>query len=169
MKNKPLSIVLLLVVGLIWYKVFFRVKNNLFGEDASVSQQGNFSEARILPLIQRDTFAVKANYRDPFSGVLASAGRDLFPVPGDNADNDRPLPVPVYRPEQRWPDVVYYGSVRKTGSKVPLAILKIDGMQFYLRSGESILDNYVVKNIYRDSIELLHNKNRKIFYLSRNK
>ena len=34
MKNKALTYVLLLVVGLIWYQVFYRVADNLFPEDS---------------------------------------------------------------------------------------------------------------------------------------
>lgn len=157
MKNKGLTIVLVAVVGIIWYKVFFRVKSNLFGEETSFV--GNAPPKQTFPTIHRDTFKLNAGYRDPFSGALQ-------PVSDPSTDSLNTVkiersPAPVYI--ERWPEVVYYGLIRKTNSKEPLAIIKIDGMQFYLRAGDNILDDYVIKKIYRDSVEVVHGKRKRVF------
>ena len=155
MKNKGVTYAMLIVVALIWYNVFFRVKSNLFGEEEV------FVPARTsVPTIAsftRDTFKLKANYRDPFTGVATPVAVSL-PV-AENPFPAAPAPKPVYR--EPWPQITYYGQVKKTDSKIPLAILRVDGMQFYLRSGESVFDNYIVRRIYRDSIEIVHGKLRK--------
>lgn len=154
MKNKGLTYALLIVVGLIWYNVFFRVKSNLFGEEeAFIPAPSNIQS---IASIRRDTFALKASYRDPFSGVPLQAA----PVAGPEMPVER-LPPPPPR-QDVWPQITYYGQVKKTGSKEPLAILNVDGMQFYLRHGESIFDNYVVNRIFRDSIEMSHGKKKKM-------
>lgn len=154
MKNKGVTYALLVVVALIWYNVFFRVKSNLFGEEAAFTPTATAVPS--VASIHRDTFSLKANYRDPFSGVAAYV-ETPNPQPQEHV---APQPVMVY--EEPWPQIVYYGQVKKTDSKTPLAILKIDGMQFYLRNGESILDNYVIGKIYKDSVEVRHKKKRKV-------
>ena len=154
MKNKGVTYALLVVVGLIWYNVFFRVKSNLFGEEETfVPSQATI---RSMAAMQRDTFPLKANYRDPFSGTPVYTA----PVAGPSTPVEH-APPPPPRVEV-WPQIIYHGQVRKTGSKEPLAILNVDGMQFYLRHGESIFDNYVVRSIYRDSIEMAHGKQKRM-------
>lgn len=155
MKNKALTYALLIVVALIWYQVFFRVKNNLLGEDEVLVP--NRSAHVALNPVQRDTFPLKANYRDPFG---EEKKRSVLPQAENNAPqvNVRRSSAP---PKTQWPPMEYFGLVRKTESKTPLAIFKIDGLQMMVRKGDELYNAIYVNQIWRDSIQLRWGKERK--------
>lgn len=160
MKNKGLTYILLIVVGIIWYNVFFRIKGNL--EEDEVQNTNSFSES-LYKVKERKEFVLNASYRDPFSGIKA-------PVVTSNENNTSP-PAPIIRepkiiPPPRihhWPKVSFYGIVKKHNSKTPLGIINIDNMLFNLREGEVVLDGIKIKKIYRDSVLLEQGKNEKMF------
>jgi hypothetical protein len=159
MKNKNLTYVMVVVVGIVWYNVFFRIKSNLEGEDGTLPVQN--AQPLAVKALARDTFALHANYADPFRGGSNTAV-------AMSADLMAPPPVPVYvEPKapkvEYWPKVQYYGLVKRTESKRPLCIINIDDMLFYLREGESVSDNYVIRRIFRDSVIIQHNKTRRTF------
>lgn len=160
MKNKALTGILLVVVGFIWYKVFFRVKDNLFGEGADVEipqpQQVQFNA------IQRDTFQIDLSYRDPFGETNRNR-------PVQTAQQNAPQPVVNNRLRQakpvfQWPNIQYFGQVRRTTSKNPLGIVSIDGFKHHMRKGDQIYDGITVKSIGRDSIVIRYKKKTKTFW-----
>lgn len=159
MKNKTLTYALLIVVGVIWYNVFFRVKDNIFGENA-VSEESSQPINRNIPLISKDTFELKVNYSDPFGAANANWSK-LKPV---NIEGGTPKNRVVReKPKMTWPKIKYFGLVKKTSSSSPLGILNIDGYQFTLRSGDSPYDGITVKRIWRDSVEMKCGKETRIF------
>ena len=161
MKNKALTYGLLIVVAAIWYQVFFRVKNNLLG-DTELAPPPSTNRAMLTP-IARDTFDLKANYQDPFG-----EGKKRHV---SNAPNINPSRPPVRRNvpprEISWPSMQYYGLVRKTNSKTPLAILKVDGLQLMLRKGDELFNGIYINQIWRDSVQVRRKKDHKT--LIRNK
>lgn len=157
MKNKALTYVLLLVVGLIWYQVFHRVSDNFFAENTEIPEpisanQGDFS-------MERDTFSLQANYRDPFVEERGVTPIEQAPVRVTPPPQPRPVKV-----KPAWPPITYFGQVRKTESKNPLAILKVDGMQLMLRKGDEVFNDIFLKEIWRDSIQLTMKKEKKTIY-----
>ena len=160
MKSKSLTYLLLIIVAVIYYNVFFRIKSNLIGEETIVAP--NTAQMMILKSQIRDTFPLNANYRDPFEGIVEKPSPTL-----DLAANVvAPVihtPPPPPRPHQ-WPKVKYYGLIKKSSSKKPLCMINIDDMLFNLREGEYILDGYMIKGIYRDSILIQYKKIRKTFF-----
>lgn len=158
MKNKALTYLLVAVVGFIWYKVFFRVKGSLFGDEIEIVQPNN--PLASYEVAARDTFSLAANYRDPFGETkLANTTlpEELATAP---IIERRPIPKPVIS----WPQIKYFGQVRKTTSSKPLAIISIDGYQHTLRKGEFIYDGIEIKTIGRDSIVIRYNKENRIFW-----
>lgn len=130
------------------------------GEEAIVASTN--LHAITLKSRVRDTFPLNANYRDPFEGIAVEPSSDI------NA-NLLPLIQPVIktlpsppRPHQ-WPRVKYFGLVKKSNSKKPLCIVNIDDMLFNLREGEYILDGYMIKGIYMDSIVIQYKKIKRTF------
>lgn len=159
MKNKALTGILLVVVGVIWYKAFFRVKDSFFGEETSavsspLNQQLSFAS------ISRDTFSINLDYRDPFGETEKSY---LAEPPQSDVPQNRPAVAPIKRGVD-WPSIVYFGQVRKTTSKDPLAILSIDGYKHTMRKGENIYDGIVVKAIGRDSLVIRYKNEQKVFW-----
>lgn len=155
---------LLIVVGVIWYQVFIRVKSNVMGGDEVVAT------ASVRPTRQfihkREDFRLAANYRDPFSGKLSAAENSTTPssagaISSQPATPKPPKPTP---PPFVWPAIRYYGMVRETTSAKPLTVLTIDGEFFKLKQGEGALDDIYVKKTYRDSVVIQYKKRTKVFY-----
>jgi hypothetical protein len=158
MKNKALTYVLLLVVGLIWYQVFYRVSDNFFGEEVAVPSPNSPLQGDLS--IERDTFALQANYRDPFIEERAVVAQ----VEAGPQRPPAPQPVRPAKIKPAWPAMTYFGQVRKTESKNPLAILKVDGMQLMLRRGDEVFNDIFLKEIWRDSVQLTMKKEKKTIY-----
>lgn len=160
MKNKALTYILLIVVGAIWYQVFFRVKGNLMGDEETV--MASEQRQQKLPPLERDTVDLKLNYKDPFGITKKVKKNPLL------ADVQNPVPTQHVRhtpkPQFIWPQITYYGQVRKTYSKKPLAILKIDNIQLMMRNGEEVFDGIILKTVSRDSIQVKYKGRIKTFY-----
>ncbi len=155
MKNKPLTYILLIAVGFIWFKVFVRIKSNLTQEELS-GADGDRVELLQLPM-SRDTFELAANYRDPF---LSSSVKSK---PQNTPGNELPL-APVRKAPYHWPSIRYFGLVKNTKSSKPLAIVKFDQVQLMVRENDQVWSDIQVRKIYRDSILVSHGKDKKIVY-----
>lgn len=160
MKNKALTGILLVVVGLIWYNAFFRVKDSLFGEEETFTQRSLNSPISFASL-SRDTFSINLEYRDPFGETKRSYRAEL--TQDDQALQTRPTARRT-KPVINWPAIVYFGQVRKTSSKDPLAIISIDGHKHTMRKGEKVYDGITVKAVGRDSLVIYYQKEKRIFW-----
>lgn len=166
MKKKGLTYVLILVVAAVWYNVFSRVISNLTVDDTPVVEPN--SAAPVFNSIERDTFRLNTNFRDPFKGV-AAAEIPSFLAPQPTFDpqmqQQQAPPKKVKREKiDTWPKIEYKGLVRKTSSTNPLAILTIDGIQLYMRKGEFAFDNIVLKSVNRDSVVIHYQKEKRTFW-----
>ena len=160
MKNKALTGILIVVVGFIWYKAFFRVKDGFFGEETEVVAPTRHQPISFASL-SRDTFSINLDYRDPFGETKKS----YSPSPPQNTT--RPVSRTAPRPVKQatpWPDIVYYGQVRRTTSKDPLAILSIDGYKHTMRKGEKLYDGITLKAIGRDSMVIVYKREKRTFW-----
>jgi hypothetical protein len=160
MKNKALTGILIVVVGFIWYKAFFRVKDGLFGEETEVVVPTRNQPISFASL-SRDTFSINLDYRDPFGETKKS----YSPAPPQDARGsvNRAASRPI-KQGVNWPEIVYYGQVRRTTSKDPLAIIGIDGYKHTLRRGEKLYDGILLKAIGRDSMVIVYQKEKRIFF-----
>lgn len=158
MKNKALIYVLIPVVGLIWYKVFFRIKSNVSDNDIVVVKPNQVNKS--FQLVQRDTFDMELEYRDPFGdvkrreNVLSSAANSA----------QQPIVKRQPKPVTQWPSILYKGRVKQTGKNAQHALILIDGYLHRMRLGESVYDGIVVKAIGRDSLVIRYEKQTKIFW-----
>lgn len=159
MKNKGLIYAMLIAVAAIWYNVFFRVVSNLSGDESAIVAP-NETRASFAS-IDRDTFSLTANYRDPFGGTTTVVN-NIPPV--DAPKNNTPPQVVKQKPKISWPIIEYKGLVRKTSSPNPLAIIYIDGIQLHMRKGESVFDGIVLKNVGRDSVVVTYMKEKRVFW-----
>lgn len=157
MKNKTLTYVLIAVVVGVWYQVFVRVKSNFNSDETSVIQTSSLPTQFVS--IERDTFSLEANYRDPF-GSAAILSSTLMEV---EKPQSYPEP-PRIKKEIVWPKIKYFGLVRKTDSNNPLGIINIDGMLLHLRKGESIFDDIKILAVGRDSILVKYANSKKTFW-----
>jgi len=153
---------LLVVVGVVWYQVFMRVKSNFEVEEGiPAHNETSMVKQRIS---KRDAFQLKADYRDPFTGTLASDAPEL-PAITDPLMNPipappKPKPEPVY---VQWPSIRYYGLVRKTTSANPRTLLSIDGYFYKVTQGENVLDDIYILKVTRDYVQIRYRKEVKTF------
>ena len=156
MKNKGLTYVLLVVVAFVWYKVFVRVASN-FGNEDFVENSRN--KAPSIHVQLRDTFQLLANYRDPFG----SSKQEHLQVTQSEIQAP-PVNFVKQKPVDNWPKIQYKGLVRRTDSNNPLALVYIDGNALQMRKGEIIFDGIQIKGVYRDSIVILYQKKKRVFW-----
>lgn len=159
MKNKGLIYVLLLVVGVIWYNVFFRVVSNFTSDDAAVPPPNEVKT--VFQSMHRDNFTLNANYRDPFGGSPKNTAVVINPAEQTTPKPEKKI---VKKVEESWPLIQYKGLVKKSTSNDPLAIIYIDGIQLYMRKGERVFDGILVKSVHRDSVVVVYKKGRKVFW-----
>lgn len=160
MKNKTLTVILVIVVGFIWYKVFFRIKGNLEAESAEQVQLVQQKKAFLA--VARDTFNLKADYRDPFGNTKFQSA-----VVNQAPDEHQQLSERIKPKEKeptRWPTIKYYGQIRDRASNDPLGIISIDGFKHNMRKGEQVYDGILIRTIGRDSIVIRYKKETKTFW-----
>ncbi|ASS47967.1 MAG: hypothetical protein A3D31_01250 [Candidatus Fluviicola riflensis] len=163
MKNKGLTYGLIVVVSIVWYQVFMRVKSNFETDDAlPVNTTTALMKRKI---VKPDSFRLQANYRDPFTGKLASS--ETAPTTNPNQlpvattiQPPKPKPEPVVI---QWPTIKYYGLVRKTTSKDPRTLIAIDGYMYKVKQGEQVLDNVLVLKVTRDYVQIKYRKEVRTF------
>ncbi len=161
MKNKGLTIALVIIVGAVWYNVFMRVKSNIDADDTLPVQKQLTNGKQWLS--KRESFPLRVNYRDPFTGSLAAMTNEPTPATMPMIPVEPPMPKPKPEPPQ-WPVIRYYGLVRKTSSSVPRTLLTIDGVFYQLKQGDAALDNVTIKKTYRDSVVINYRKQNRTFY-----
>jgi len=161
MKNKALTYLMLIVVGVIWYQVFFRVKGSLMGEDAEIPTPNQTVAS--VQIYSRDTVELHVDYRDPFRYIKIAKNVSITPD-----ESKRPNPVQVRsRPlpaQFQWPNVSYHGLIRNRNSKNPLGLVRVDGLVYNLRPGDEIFNSIYIKSVTSDSLVIGYKKLRKSIY-----
>jgi hypothetical protein len=161
LKNKGLTYGLIVVVGVIWYQVFVRVKSNFEAEEVvPVAVESTLGKRSVQKL---KAFRLQANYRDPFTGKLAATDPPTSTVPDPNAAlpaPPKPKPEPVII---QWPAIRYYGLVRKTTAKDPRTLVSIDGNIYKVKQGEQLLDNILILKVTRDYVQIRYKKEVRTF------
>lgn len=157
MKSKALTYIMLIVVGIIWYQVFFRIKNNLMGEDAEVPKPNQAFTA--VNAIARDTVDLNADYRDPFDyEKLAGSSISLLADAPKVTTSPKPQPIRKSKPQFAWPNISYHGLIRNRKSEKPLALIRVDGLVYNLRLGDEIFNSIYIKSIEPDFLTIKYMK-----------
>lgn len=162
MKNKSLIYLLIPIVGFVWYKVFIRIKSNLEPETVLATNSVNTLEKLYL---KRDTFALKADYRDPFTDKTPNPSSSTLTSSTTSLSN--PLqnrePKPKIDRTIVWYPIKYYGLLKKVDSKDALAVINVDREQFFLRKGQEVFDGYKLEQITKDSVLIRYRGEKKYF------
>jgi len=163
MKNKSLTYILLIVVGIIWYQVFFRIKANF--EENPVTNSNNGINYPTHLKINRDTFEIILPIRDPFYGSKNTNNFTNNSISKSKQINSflitQAKPI---KQTTNWFSIQYFGMLKKNESKNPLAILKIDQELFHLRKDEESFDGYKVLSNYKDLVLISFKNSLKVFH-----
>lgn len=157
MKNKPLTYILLAVAVVVYYNLFFKVRNYLESDtDASIVEPNRPSIDNVK--LVRDTVKLALNYRDPFGETKVS----VLPVDVENVPTNVPRPrkEPKY---VQWSSIQYFGLMKKTTSNKPLGVVSIDGYKHQVRLGESLYDGIKIVGMNKESIKIRYKGETKEF------
>lgn len=161
MKNKKLMYILLPVTAIVWGLIIYKIIS-------AVSSDEDFVNTNSIPptIGTKDSIPVReitllANYRDPFLGkpitkidrTVNNTKRQL---------NIAPITVANVVPAAIWPQISYVGIIENKKKMSKVAILRIDNSELLLKE-KDVSNNILVEKIYKDSIQLVFNKERKIF------
>ena len=152
MNKKVLTYILVIAIMIIWGNGIYMLMNRIHNQNNTNTGIGNFVPPE-LPKSLMDTFHIKADYRDPFLG-----GTKKVSVPTNTATIIKPVPIPVVI---KWPTITYFGMIKNQKSNKQLVIVTIDGQSHNMKTG-SIVSEVTLNKIYKDSIEVTYQKNKKI-------
>lgn len=137
MKNKKLNKILLPLVGLIWLAVAFR----FFGsekEGDNLSHLPSTSFALLDSNLQRESFSLLLDYRDPFLDRPADLGMEKQPVSPPSVPTSPILRLEKIQLPQKidYPKVSYLGGVKsETDTR---GLVQIDGKILQVKKGEEV-------------------------------
>ena len=146
--------IVLAIWGMIGWKVYAAMK----GKDKNVGAAPFKENSKVKGIEISDTTQLLANYRDPF------LGKSISPVKAPNQNSKK---VIVKSPEQpkvivAWPTVAYYGLIKRNSDQKSVGFLSVNGASYFVQGGEQAGEVNVGK-MWKDSIEILFGKDKKIF------
>ena len=113
---------LLGVVMIIWGIIGFRILSALSPEPEQAIASSEISY-RPVTTVQRDTFSIKADYRDPFLGTYSTSKKN---TPKKTVKREMP---PI--------DLQYTGSMVNSSTNMRIYFVTINGQQHLLEKGKS--------------------------------
>lgn len=108
--------------------------------------------------IRKDTFDLIA-IKNPFSNSIKTTRK----VSQKTKKSTKQKKKSIIPETIKWPTISYHGYVVQEGSSKKLGILKVNGKVTKKRSNDLIMNEFEIKNIYEDSIQLLYKKTLKTF------
>ena len=123
MKSKKKTYILLVVVLIIWALVIYQFFSLRQPQTAAIASTISY-ELKPLQIKQRDTFSIKANYRDPFLGGLYN------PQTEKSAVNRHPKKV---KPAVLWPEIIYKGIVSDSKDRKKVFMVLINGTPHFMK------------------------------------
>lgn len=126
MRQKQKTYLLLALVVVVWGILGFRIVKTL-SPDSDNEVMPTKVAAFSIPEIQNDSFAISANYRDPFLGTWAKT--------------EKPKKKTTPRkPQKQLPkiQIVYSGSMAENGKKGRMYFVTIHGKQHIMKVNQTI-------------------------------
>lgn len=160
--NKTTNTLMLIVVIAIWgaffYKLFY---GNRPDEELSLPMSDAATEISFNK--SSDTFRIMNNYSDPFLyhdksfRQQASQSNNNSKTISTSVKKD-PQPIKPAQPVSVV-DLKYLGMIKNNASKKKIAMLSINGKNYFAQENET-LENIKVLVIYKDSVKILSGKQK---------
>lgn len=155
MKSKKSVYILLPLVLFIWGTIIYKFFSYT-NEEAIVDQNQEVS-IKPLQIKQKDTFTVKMNSRDPFSGKMV-----------DEEDSKIKHKISYSAPKSKeeliWPQIKYKGIVSDAKEKVKIYMLIIDGKTHLMRKGQ-IENEILLKDGDKEIVYLKYKNDSKVVFI----
>lgn len=165
MKNKTFTYLLLAIVGVIYFKLFIKLKGNSESNAYISNNEIRRPENRLLQ--KPEIFNLNANFRDPFLGKKITMQSEINKKPESQSSNNIKKPKKVEVETVYWPTIIYYGFIQKNSTKIPRILISIDGSVYKLKSGESILDDIQIMKADRNTVKLKYKNLIKEFFVQK--
>lgn len=164
MNKKHINIVLIVVVVGLWGTVLYKYVNRFFvTEDFPYTSQ-NLSMP-IIAKIKKDSFTIQPLERDPFLGKLLVKKQNNF-TPNNPVIKSFVKKNPEPKMTNPFPRIQYFGYIKSQDKSEKLILLKVNNKLERVRLKANI-DGLIIEKIYKDSIEVLFNKEKRV--INRNK
>jgi len=171
MKNRPLTITLLIAVVSIWAWIMYSVFDYMESPEVQSANKKTY-----VSVISDDTivydYILSLNYKDPFlkkeyhaykginkSATNTSISSRVAVNAGSQKNKDE-----IIKEEVLVPVVHYVGRIQNTKLKKPIAILVINNNEYMMQEGET-KEGILLKQIMNDSVTAMFSK--KIFYVKK--
>ncbi len=109
--------------------------------------------------IRKDTFDLIA-VKNPFSNTMRTPKKSSQTKIKKSSKKQQKSRIPI---AVKWPTISYHGYVVQEGNSKKLGILKVNGKITRKKIQEVILNEFKIKNIYEDSIQLTYKNTIKTF------
>ncbi|WP_407427527.1 hypothetical protein [Arcticibacter sp.] len=155
MKNKTMTVVLIVSVMAVWGIIFYRIFQ-ASGEESSLATAAGVKKSSYESLDEyrmKDTLVLALNYRDPFSGRQMK----VTPPPAAPEAIDQAVTAmsnyTTPEPEVNWSAIRYTGYIVNPEIKRIVALMNIQGKEFMLTEGQQAGGVKILKN-NRDSVKV---------------
>jgi hypothetical protein len=187
-KNKPFTVILVVVVGIVWVNVIIKVVDNLSAEQHAEDFFNSSSKNFMIPSLEERSFTLKVNYKDPFIRPLAIASHRVnsngetqttyvydeeyieagYALPAETEvsstkNNKNPHLAAASKPFV-WPKITYHGIIRRSGNEDGLIVIKFNNELLKLRRGDEFHSDFKIEYVYRDSVLIRHQEDLKMFF-----
>ena len=161
MKNKKALYILIpavvLVWGVIFYKIFTKVNNNQeFTQPVQTVAKPDTTQSEPL------NYSIQANYRDPFlkeKVQIKEKNKEEEETKTKKSRNNRRRRV-VQR--TRWPDVRYQGVIKNRKNDRYVILIEINNKQHLFHQGDTIHEMCLEK-FTKDTVHLKYQDDRRAF------
>jgi hypothetical protein len=161
MKNKRLTYILvplvLLIWGIIFYKIFTHLDN---GNETPLNDRG--LKKTIVNENDKDTFTIKANYKDPFL-----SGHQK-PLTWDEGQGQISTGISGFskktasKPEIIIPDLRYFGLIYNENNKQKLGLFRLNNKDIILKEGQ-LFEELQIVGLFNDSVKTTFRRVKKTF------
>ena len=161
--KKKINIVLIVVVLGLWGTVGYRVLNQYFLSEKGVVKTMELNKELNSTLINKDTFRLENGMRDPFLNKQSQNSVPVAIISNAKTSNIKHITAPIIKSNQyiNWPAISYHGYIQSKANNEELILVKINEKMHKLKINEEV-EGVTLKKVYKDSIEFIFNKEKKI-------
>ncbi|MEM0578688.1 hypothetical protein [Flavobacterium polysaccharolyticum] len=169
--KKKINVALILIVLTVWGLVATKALKNYFFLDKKINHKESQISNLKINQIKKDTFFINPIDRDPFLNKESTIKthslpqKKLFKSSYIKKKSKPEIIKNVVVVNSNWPSITYHGYINSKDKKNELLLLININKKLHKLKLNEPSEGIIVKNVYKDSIEICFNKEKKIFRL----